>query len=63
MHVFQMVNSESLLIFGVDIGAVHLLYFQKPVTQLFNSSFQSEGGVIKIQMQVSVECVSDNCSQ
>ncbi|PVD39372.1 hypothetical protein C0Q70_02002 [Pomacea canaliculata] len=45
-------NSESLLIFGVDTGAIHLMYFLKPITQLFETPFQKDGGVQKIFMQV-----------
>ncbi|KAK7469672.1 hypothetical protein BaRGS_00036301, partial [Batillaria attramentaria] len=44
-------NTESLLLFGVDTGAIHLMYFQKPVTQLFETPFQSEDGAQKIFMQ------------
>lgn len=49
---FQNPNGVSLLLFGVDSGAVHLLYFEKPVTQLFEMEFKSDGGVQKIYMQV-----------
>lgn len=48
----QVPNSESLLIFGVDTGAIHLMYFLKPITQLFETPFQKDGGVQKIFMQV-----------
>ena len=41
--------------FGVDTGAIHLLTFRKPVTQLFENPFKSDGGVQKIFMQV--KCV------
>ncbi|XP_076443223.1 cilia- and flagella-associated protein 337-like isoform X3 [Babylonia areolata] len=44
-------NNESLLMFGDDTGAIHLMYFLKPVTQLFETPFKSEGGVQKIYMQ------------
>ncbi|KAL5017844.1 hypothetical protein ScPMuIL_003566 [Solemya velum] len=44
-------NGVSILLFGVDSGAVHLLCFQKPVTQLFEMEFKSDGGVQKIYMQ------------
>ena len=46
--------------FGVDTGAIHLLYFIKPVTQLFETPFQSEGGVQKIYMQVR-DCRAHLC--
>ncbi|XP_033741857.1 WD repeat-containing protein on Y chromosome-like isoform X2 [Pecten maximus] len=38
----------SVLIFGVDAGAVHVLYFKKPLTQLFETAFKSEDGAQKI---------------
>ncbi|XP_041364011.1 WD repeat-containing protein on Y chromosome-like isoform X2 [Gigantopelta aegis] len=44
-------NSESLLVFGVDTGAIHLLYFSKPITQLFEMPFKNESGAQKIMMQ------------
>ncbi|XP_060573290.1 WD repeat-containing protein on Y chromosome-like isoform X4 [Ruditapes philippinarum] len=44
-------NSESLLIFGNDTGAINLMYFSKPVTQLFDIPFKSDGGAHKIFMQ------------
>ncbi|XP_052783274.1 WD repeat-containing protein on Y chromosome-like isoform X3 [Mya arenaria] len=44
-------NSESLLIFGNDTGAINILYFSKPVTMLFNVPFKNEGGAHKIFMQ------------
>ncbi|XP_048248360.1 WD repeat-containing protein on Y chromosome-like isoform X1 [Haliotis rufescens] len=44
-------NNRSLLAFGVDSGDINLLYFNKPITQLFETPFQSEGGVQKIFMQ------------
>ncbi|CAL1530117.1 unnamed protein product [Lymnaea stagnalis] len=44
-------NSESLLIFGVDTGAIHLLNFLKPVTQLFENPFKNDGGGQHIFMQ------------
>ncbi|XP_035828989.1 WD repeat-containing protein on Y chromosome [Aplysia californica] len=45
-------NTSSLLVFGNDTGAIHLLTFLKPVTQLFSNPFKSDGGVQKIFMQV-----------
>ncbi|KAK7112140.1 cilia- and flagella-associated protein 337-like isoform X2 [Littorina saxatilis] len=44
-------NSESILIYGVDTGAIHVLYFLRPVTQLFETPFKSDGGPQKIVMQ------------
>ena len=46
-------NSESLLIFGNDTGAINLMYFYKPVTQLFDIPFKSDGGAHKVFMQVN----------
>ena len=45
-------NSDSLLIFGNDTGAINLLTFFKPVTQLFDIPFKNDGGAHKIFMQV-----------
>ena len=45
-------NSESLLIFGNDTGDINLMSFFKPVTQLFDIPFKSDGGAHKIFMQV-----------
>ncbi|GFO38221.1 WD repeat-containing protein on y chromosome-like isoform x1 [Plakobranchus ocellatus] len=44
-------NSESILVFGVDSGAIHLFTFLRPVTQLFETPFKHQGGVQKIFMQ------------
>ncbi|XP_063446060.1 WD repeat-containing protein on Y chromosome-like isoform X2 [Mytilus trossulus] len=41
-------NSPSLLLVGVDSGAIHLLYFQRPVTRLFSSQNKSESGVVRV---------------
>ncbi|XP_052069658.1 WD repeat-containing protein on Y chromosome-like isoform X4 [Mytilus californianus] len=41
-------NSPSLLLVGVDSGAIHLLYFQRPVTRLFASQNKSESGVVRV---------------
>ena len=45
-------NSDSLLIFGNDTGDINLMTFFKPVTQLFDIPFKSDGGAHKIFMQV-----------
>ncbi|KAK3758931.1 hypothetical protein RRG08_016011 [Elysia crispata] len=47
----QNANSESVLVLGVDSGAIHLLTFLKPVTQLFETSFKNQGSVQRIFMQ------------
>ncbi|BFZ18007.1 hypothetical protein BsWGS_21047 [Bradybaena similaris] len=47
----QQPNTESILIFGVDTGSIHLLTFLKPVTQLFETPFKNDGGVQKVYMQ------------
>jgi hypothetical protein len=38
---------------GVDSGAIHLLYFQKPVTRLFATTFKNESGVVRVPWNVS----------
>ncbi|XP_059147520.1 WD repeat-containing protein on Y chromosome-like [Physella acuta] len=44
-------NTSSLLVFGVDTGAIHLLNFVKPVTQLFENPFKTDASGHKIFMQ------------
>ncbi|ESO83976.1 hypothetical protein LOTGIDRAFT_108617 [Lottia gigantea] len=44
-------SRSSLLIFGLDNGDISLLKFKKPATQLFETTFLSEGGAQKIFMQ------------
>ncbi|KAK6170880.1 hypothetical protein SNE40_019170 [Patella caerulea] len=41
-------SAESLLIFGLDSGDISLLHFKRPLTQLFETPFLSEGGAQKI---------------
>ncbi|XP_050390150.1 WD repeat-containing protein on Y chromosome [Patella vulgata] len=41
-------GAESLLIFGLDSGDISLLHFKRPLTQLFETPFLSEGGAQKI---------------
>ena len=50
--VLQNLNNESMLIYGDDSGAINILYFAKPVTQLFATPFQDTEGVQKVYMQV-----------
>ena len=45
-------DAESLLLFGDDHGVIHLLYFSKPLTQLFDIPFNKEEGTTKIYFPV-----------
>lgn len=54
-------NSPSLLLMGVDSGAIHLLYFQKPVTRLFATTFKNESGVVRVPWnKVAINQDKDN---
>ncbi|GAB1602852.1 WD repeat-containing protein on Y chromosome-like [Argonauta hians] len=44
-------NSESLLVCGLDSGTLVLFYFKKPVTQLFETPFKNEPGALKVFIQ------------
>ncbi|XP_064614731.1 WD repeat-containing protein on Y chromosome-like [Liolophura sinensis] len=44
-------SGESLLVFGTDTGDIHILYFTKPMSQLFDSPFKRDGGTRKIFYQ------------
>lgn len=45
------INSESLLVCGLDSGTVGLFYFKRPVTQLFETPFKNDTGALKVFMQ------------
>ncbi|XP_077980125.1 cilia- and flagella-associated protein 337-like [Glandiceps talaboti] len=44
-------SGKSLLLFGDDMGTIHLVYFLKPQNSLFATSFTNREGVQKIWMQ------------
>nr|XP_006814776.1 PREDICTED: WD repeat-containing protein on Y chromosome-like [Saccoglossus kowalevskii] len=44
-------SSKSLLVFGDDMGSIHLFYFSKPQNSLFAQQFTNAEGVKKIWMQ------------
>ncbi|KAK3593630.1 hypothetical protein CHS0354_025521 [Potamilus streckersoni] len=44
-------NSDSMLLFGNDMGSINILTFYKPVTQLFDIPFKNDSGAQKIFMQ------------
>lgn len=50
-------NGHSMLLFGDDSGAAHILHFHAPQSRLFQKSFNPQQGTQRVYFNVSTVCI------